>query len=172
MPAFVTPKTWTNDVDRLNATNLNAYVRDQQLALKELVDDAVPLRKYVVGTMTGAQDAWSLNVWREIHTGLRITMSLPTAGPVMVFGSMVVDKTANDGYVYIAARVDDVDLIGGKAHFEARYVTNADNLATFMGVLPNVGAGSKVFSLYGKVSYGGARLDVDQVAPFFMVEAL
>lgn len=32
--AWTTPKTWANTMDRLNASNLNRYVRDNQLALR------------------------------------------------------------------------------------------------------------------------------------------
>lgn len=53
--AWRSPKTWQNDIDRLNAANMNGWIRDQQVALRA-AQDALTARVTAIETVHSQVD--------------------------------------------------------------------------------------------------------------------
>lgn len=82
---YQTPKTWATD-EPLNAVNLNTWIRDQQAALRTLIDSA-------------GGDTWSDAMERDFTTGLSINRARYT--------DLIVPQNAKFIYAAVRHETDD-----------------------------------------------------------------
>ena len=103
---FQTPRSWPLDTP-LDSANLNTWVRDQQVALKALVDTATANRFLQAVTLPSTVRVGSTAI--EVDEDLRVRITTAENATARLFLCLPITKGTASASLYLRYYIDDVD---------------------------------------------------------------
>lgn len=151
--AYTTPKTWSSEL--VTVTDMNTYIRDNMLALKDPPSDNYESDE-------GADYTTTSTGWAQVDADWALTITT-TGGDVMLgFVCSADNNTAGEQLyfnVYVSSLATRVVGDDGICTFEMpTSTTSRPQVVSFMFLLTGLSAGSHTFTLQWKVSGGTGKI--------------
>lgn len=165
--AWTTPKTWSSEP--LTSLDLNTYVRDNQIYLRERLENSAD-------TLVSADAVLSTTSTEFVDVDAdKFALTLTTSGGDVLVGFTGTAQNRNRaGSIYFNLSVDNVDYVADDGITRETAPTgDRHGPMSFVILVRGLSAGSHTFKLRWKVSSGNTcRLDVVDLHPQFWVKEI